>query len=239
MCVDTLSRLLNWAYDQGSEIEVNHAQRIERLVRTGKTRANIVWSDEERTKFIAEAGPAVSEAFQALYYSAAPVGDAGAWRSDQYDGRWLVFTPTKTEHSTEIEVHLPVYILPPFRALLDRCKARGHEFILTTETGRPWKRIYLSERFISERQRIFGDDFDRHAHDLRGTVSTKLVDAGCTDREVAAIAGHVTAEAVADRARSLSAYVKRTREQAINAYTKWYAADFAPKGEVVTLPRRV
>ncbi len=105
---------------------------------------------------------------------------------------------------------MPVYILPPFQELLDRCKARGHEFLLTTQTGRPWKRTYL--RFIDERHSICGMDFDKHAHDLRGTVSTKLVDAGCTDREVAAVTGHVTTEAAADRARSLSAYVKRTRE---------------------------
>lgn len=159
-------------------------------------------------------------------------------RYEQYDGRWLAFTPAKTARSTGIEVHLPVYILPPFQTLLDRCKARGHEFLLTTETGRPWKRTYLSERFIDERHRIFGPEFDKRAHDLRGTVSTKLVDAGCTDREVTAITGHVTAEAAADRARSLSAYVKRTREQAVNAYTKWFDAEPAPRGRVIWLHGR-
>lgn len=136
-------------------------------------------------------------------------------------------------------MHLPIYALPPFHKLLEQLKAKAEgEFILTTMTGLPWKRTYLTERFIAERERVFGADFDRHAHDLRGTVSTKLIDAGCTDREVSAITGHVTAEALHDRARSLSAYVKRTRLQAINAYTKWYNAEFAPRGEVVELPRR-
>jgi hypothetical protein len=102
-------------------------------------------------------------------------------------------------------------------------------------TGRPWVRTYLSERFIAERDRIFGPGFDRHAHDLRGTGSTRLIDAGCTDREVAAITGHLTPEAAGDRARSLSAYIKRTRQQAINAYEKWYAHEFVPMGEVVKL----
>jgi integrase len=239
VCLDTLSRMLNWAYDQGSEIEINHAQRVERLVSSGRTRADIIWADAEREKFIVEADSGIAASFEVLFYSGARVGDAGAWRWEQYDGQWLVFTPAKTARSTGIEVHLPVYALPPFHQLIERLKKRSKsDFILTTETGRPWKRTYLSERFIAERKRIFGDDFDRHAHDLRGTVSTKLIDAGCTDREVASITGHVTTEAVHDRARSLSAYVKRTRQQAINAYTKWYNAEFAPRGEVIELPRR-
>jgi integrase len=239
VCIETLSRVLNWAYDQGAEIEMNHALRIERLSPARRTRAEIVWSDEERATFIEKAELAVATAFQALFYSAARVGDAGAWRWENYDGKWPVFAPAKTSRSTGIEVHLPAYAMPPFHQLLEDLKAETKgEFILTTETGRPWVRTYLTERFIDERKRVFGANFDRHLHDLRGTTSTKLIDAGCTDREVSAITGHVTAEATADRARSLSSYVKRTRQQAINAYTKWYNAEFAARGEVIELPRR-
>jgi integrase len=236
LCVKTLSRLLNWAYDQGADIEANHAMRVERF-NAGENRADIIWTDEERAKFIAEAKPEVALAFQALFFSGARVGDAQSWRWSQYDGQWLTYTPQKTARSTKVQVHLPIHALPTFKRLLDSIERRG-DFILTTETGKPWAGTYLSHRLMDERTRIFGPGFDRHAHDLRGTLTTKLIDAGCTDREVAAITGHVSAEVAADRARSLSAYVKRTRAQAINAYSKWYASEFAPKGEVVTFPRR-
>jgi integrase len=229
--IDTLCLMLNWAYDQGAEIEVNHALRIGRLY--SGTRSEIVWTDDQRLTFWAEAEPAVARAHQALFYSAARIIDAAAWRPESYDGRWLVFTPQKTARRTKIEVHLPVYVLPPFQALLD---AGG--LPLLTKTGKPWTASSLSDQLASERRRIFGEALDLHSHDLRGTIATKLVDAGCNDREVSAITGHGTPEAAADRGRSLSIYVKRTREQAVNAYTKWWAAELAPRGEVVQFPER-
>jgi integrase len=235
-CLKALSRLLTWAYDHGFDIEVNHAQRVDRFC-SADSRANIIWTDSEREKFIAEAAPHMARAFDMLFYSAARVGDAQEWRWSQYDGRWLTYQPMKTARSTGVEVHLPVYALPPFQRLLDSMERKG-KHILLTETGRPWTKTYLSKRLYIERRRIFGPDLDRHTHDLRGTVTTKLIDAGCTDREVSAITGHVSTQVSTDRAQSLSAYVKRTRQQAINAYSKWYAAEFAPKGEVVAFPTR-
>jgi len=237
-CIDVLSRVLTWAYDRGEGIEVNHAQRIQRLVPRGKTRSEIVWTDEQIGKFVAEAKqPEVVNGFLALSYSLARVGDAEAWLWSQYDGQWLVFTPAKTRNSTGVEVHLPVYVLLPFKALLDGLP-RVSDHILTNETGKPWRHDYLGAAIRKEAKRIFGEDFDRHVHDLRGTGSTKLIDAGCTDREVGAITGHVTDKARADRARSLSTYIKRTRTQALNAYTKWRLAEFEPKGDnVVLFPR--
>ena len=238
VAIDTLSRLLNWSYDRGGAIEVNHALRIKHFIpNSGRNRAKIIWTDNERVKFLAETEAAVALAFQCLFFSGARVGDAGAWKWSQYDGQWLVFTPTKTRSSTGVEIHLPVFALPPFKMLLDSIPRRS-DHILTTANGKPWLRTYLTERFIDERNRIFGEGFNRHLHDLRGTIATKLVDAGCTDREVSAITGHVTAAALSDMARSMSSYVAATRKQAANAFSKWYAAEFAPKGDVVQLPRR-
>lgn len=227
VCIQTLCLLLNWAYDQGAEITVNHALRIKRLDSKVHPRSQIVWNDDQRLRFWTESEPAIAIAHKALFYSGARVGDVTQWQPSNYDGQWLAFVPQKTA-KLGIEVHLPAYIIPPFKALLDT----GLPFL--TKSGKPWRPNYLIQRLIEERHRIFGRELDLHSHDLRGTLATKLADASCPDREIQAVIGHTTR----DRGMTLPAYIRRTRQQTLNAYTRWWAYEFAPKGTVVELPRR-
>ena len=55
---------------------------------------------------------------------------------------------------------------------------------------------------------------DLHFHDLRGTLITWLLEAGCTEAEVGAISGHAFAKG------NIRSYSARTRTLAENAHRK-------------------
>ena len=60
--------------------------------------------------------------------------------------------------------------------------------ILTTKTGRPFKKRYFAE--LWERSTIDAGLSDLHFHDLRGTAITMLSEAGNTPQQIASVTGH-------------------------------------------------
>ena len=83
--------------------------------------------------------------------------------------------------------------------------------ILTTATGRPWKRRHFSDCWTQTMKKagIEGLTF----HDLRGTFVTRAAERDCTVQETAAITGQSLA--TVDRY-----YLARTPELARNAIAK-------------------
>lgn len=212
--VSVLRRVLGWAYLRDM-IDYNHADKIERLVPSTHSRADLVWTGDDEADFLTRASQPVAEAFQLALYTLARESDLIGLKWEQFDGRWLVYKPSKTAHSTAPTVHLPVYRLEPLRELvanLSRCT----DYLLTTEKAAPWKAANLSHQFTKYRALSRLSNPTLNWHDLRGTGITRLYMAGCTDAEVASISGHV----MGDRAQQRS-YVARTRELAEHAYDKW------------------
>lgn len=227
--ISTLSLVLGWAYRRG-HIAYNHATGIDRLAPASGTRADIIWTPDDEATFIEHAPPRLADAFLLALYTLAREADLCGLRWDQFDGRWLVYRPSKTAQSTGVVVHLPVYRLEPLRELvanLSRCT----DFMLTTAAGRPWTASNLSKRFNKARAEAGLAGADRTWHDIRGTGETQLYLAGCTDAEVASISGH----AMGDRAQQRS-YLARVRGLAEHAYDKWDRY-IRGGGEVVKLVR--
>lgn len=225
--VSTLSLVLGWAYRRG-HIAYNHATGIDRLAPPSSTRADIIWTPDDEAAFIENAPERLADAFLLALYTLAREADLCGLRWAQFDGRWLVYKPSKTAHSTAPTIHLPVYRLEPLKALLGRLP-RECAHILTAKSGIPWRPANLSHQFERRRAICLLSHSGLRWHDIRGTGITRLYNAGCTDAEVASISGHV----MGARAQQRS-YIARTRELAENAYAKWDRAMQAG-GQVIRL----
>lgn len=216
--MSVLSRLLSWAYDRGL-VDYNHGLRIGKLTPSGHSRREHVWTPEHEKIILAKAKPEIVRLYLFALYSAAREADLASMRRDAFDGKWLVFTPAKTRHSTKVAVALPVYALPPFAALMAELPQRT-EFLLTTDGRKQrWSATNIRARWRREMGKIGLGGEDLHFHDIRGTAASRMLAAGATEAEVAAVTGHAIGAA-----SKLRDYAQRSRALALGAYTKWARA---------------
>lgn len=216
--MNVLRRLLSWGYERGS-VEVNHAVKIAHLVPSAKSRRDYVWLPEHEAAFLAVATPEVANLFRFALYTGLRQADICAVRWSDFDGQWLVVKPSKTAHSTAVEIHFPVFALPPFAELVAGL-SRASEFMLTTDhAGQPWTTENVKKLW---RRTVTAADLaesELRFHDIRGTTVTRLFDAGGSEAEVASISGHAIGGGT-----MLRSYAARTRTLALNAYRKWWMA---------------
>lgn len=228
--LDTLKGLLAWAYER-NRISYNHALGIPHLAGSGKIRNDIVWTEDHEA--IAYVGfPAMmATALRFSLFTAMRQGDMCALKWESYKDGWISYQPSKTLGSTRIWVHLPVFALPPLLEIVEALPRRS-DHMLTSETGKPWIAGNLAVRYRAVKARTDLKNEDLHWHDLRGTTTTRLLEAGCTDAEVAAITGHSIGGG-----SKLGDYAARSKQLALNAYQKW-AAYLVEKPAVITLDNR-
>jgi len=231
-----LSLLLQFAYDRGM-VDVNHAARIKRLTGHG-TRKDIIMLPEQEAALLAAAGPHMQRAMRFSLLTGLRRGDMCDLRRDQYRDGWLHVIPSKTRKSTGAQVWLPVFLLPPLKELMDELLAlpdcAGRLLPWDGERGyRPLEPGNVDYAWRSLRDAVLGEDVDLHWHDLRGTLITRLYEAGCTDAEVSSISGHANKSST-----SLRDYQARTKKLAMAAYTKLASAMVEPTlNNVVALGR--
>ena len=99
------------------------------------------------------------------------------------------------------------------KATLDWLEKRS-TLILTTKTGRAFKKRYFADQW--ERTRKAAKIEDLHFHDIRGTTVTMLFQAGCNLGEIVSIAGHSLRRAQ----EILDKYLARTSTMADNAIAR-------------------
>lgn len=209
--MNVLRTLLSFGYEYAI-IEANHAHKIGKLTKDGRRRDKI-WTQAHIDGFLSVATAPVKRLFLFALYTAARQSDLCALRlGEHYDGRWLSFQPSKTLGSTGAWVHLPVFALDPLAALL----ANGDPL---TEKGKFWSPENIRREWRLTKARADMDDADLTFHDLRGTAVTQMLEAGCSDAEVAAITGHSLGAG-----SKLGDYAARTKTLALHAYQKWNAA---------------
>jgi integrase len=99
----------------------------------------------------------------------------------------LYWVRKKTEHSTAIELEVPVH--PDLCVIIDATPS-GHLTFLVTEFGKPFTAAGFGNWF---RDRC-NEAGLRHCtfHGLRKAASSRLAEAGATPHEIAAITGHAT-----------------------------------------------
>jgi integrase len=212
--IDTLKGLLSWAYER-NRISYNHAVGIPHLAPSGKIRNEHIWTEDHEAIVYAGFPPAMVTAFRFALFSAMRQADMCALKWESYKDGWISYQPSKTSGSSRIWVHLPVFALPPFHALVESLPRRS-EFMLLTETGKPLiaQTLAVRWRFLMAKTDLRGVDLTWH--DIRGTAATRLLEAGGTDAEVAAITGHSIGGG-----SKLGDYAARSKQLALNAYQKW------------------
>jgi integrase len=223
--ISVLKTLCSFAYERAM-IAADHARGIPRLSPDRPVRADCIWLPEHETAFLGVAPPDIRMLYLMALYTAARQMDVARLRWDQIHDGWLSFQPSKTKARTGVWVHLPLYAFPPLKALVDSCQRQG-DYILMTDSGVPWTPYNIKSRWLKTKAKA-GITDDLHFHDLRGTAVTRMLEAGCTDAEAAAITGHALI-----RGAAMSRYASRSKHLAVNAYTKWWAS--MQPGRVVSI----
>ncbi len=215
--IGALATVLAWAYERGM-IEVNHAREVKKLAPQGG-RADKVWTPDQLAALLANSPPDLSKLVRMALLTAARLGDLLALTWEQFDGRWIEYTPAKTAKTTGVIVRLPVYELPPLESLMRELGPSTGHMLRTEARGIPWTIPNFNAKWKAALAKAELLSADRHFHDLRGTAITNLLSAGATDAETASISGH----SVGGKSM-LRVYAARTDELAIGAYRKLNAA---------------
>jgi integrase len=217
--LDSLKGLLGWAYER-NRIAYNHAVGIPHLAKSGKRRNEIVWTEDHEAIVYASFPPELVEAFRFALFSAMRLSDLVALKASAYRDGWITYKQSKTG----AWVYLPVYALPPFQELVEGLDRSGD--LMLPDVG------CLRSRWRKALSRSPLKDEDLHWHDLRGTATTRLLEAHCTDAEVAAITGHSIGPGT-----KLGDYAARSKQLALHAYQKW-AAHMAERPQVIAFGNR-
>lgn len=198
-----LSSLLTWAARRNL-IDVNRARDIPRLSETD-TRAEIVLEAHDEPRVLAQAKPEFRQVIEAALLTGLRESDLCRLHHSMIgpDG-WLTITPLKTKR------HKIVVTLPP--SIVRRIHQGGEGFLLARPDGKPWTPKTIQHAWAAVRTACALPHL--HFHDLRGTLTERLFEAGCTDAEAAALTGKRIGKG------SLKAYVRRTRTLTLNALAK-------------------
>lgn len=214
MMTRILGVVLAWAYDSG-RLAINHAHRMRQLVEDRNPRSERIYTEADEVRLLAELPQELRQAFRLALFTGLRRGDLCALSPASIRNGWLVVVPQKTARAKGTPVHLPVYEFPPLNDLLREIPPDALRLLLRDD-GSPWQPGTLTTCWSRAMDRIGIDDM--HFHDVRGTLATRLISAGCTEAERGAIMGHALA------AGSGAAYTARVRDLSINAYRKLWAS---------------
>jgi integrase len=229
-------RVLSFAYDRG-KISFNHGHRMKYLAPTG-TRRGISFDTNQQAAVLAAMDADFALAFRLALYTGIRVGDLCRLKWTDLDPQgWLYVNPSKTRKSTNVELWLPTFALPPLAEALASAPRRNPEiltYICRSDKApgaiKTWQPYEVARRWIGVRSKIGMSHL--HWHDLRGTCIQALANCGCTEDEQAAISGH----SLGGGRSQLGNYKTVTRQLAERAYRKWAAA-LEPESKIVAFPR--
>lgn len=211
--------VFNFAVDRGWLMD-NPAAGMRPLSKhfgKGHSRADKIWTFEQLRALRAAAPDWVRDVIDVATWTGLRECDIIHLTSERFADGWLRTRPSKTLCSTGVVVELPYYLLPPLAETFNRILAypwRADAPILRNRIGSKWNDRELRRWFAKAKQVAGFGPLDLHFHDLRGTLITWLLEAGCTEAEVGAISGHALARG------NIRSYSARSRTLAENAYTK-------------------
>ncbi|WP_182086947.1 tyrosine-type recombinase/integrase [Aureimonas sp. ME7] len=215
--VTILARVLSWATKDG-DLKANVLDSFDRAY--SSDRSEMIWLPEHVDAFMEKATPEMKLGLVLALHTGQRQGDLLALKWDAYDGTHIRLRQGKTRRFVTVKATAAL------KATLDDLP-RSSTLILTTKTGRQFKKRYFAEKW--EETCTAAKIADLHFHDIRGTTVTMLFQAGCNLGEIVAVTGHSLrrAQEILDR------YLARTSTMADNAIAKFEAvldADFAKQG---------
>src|SRR5262249_10461285 len=185
MCVVSISVLWKFAIEF-CQLPLGHnpAHGVARVHTEKKSRQP--WPDDVVTKMLALDDPVLRLAVSLLLYTGQREGDVIRMKWDDIrdcdGGREICVVQEKTGTKVWVPLHREL------RALLNQTP-RSTDFILINSWGRPYAssatlydKIKTSLKRIGERKHV--------PHGLRATAAVRLIEAGCSEDQAAAITGH-------------------------------------------------
>lgn len=182
--VTILARVLAWAAADGP-LKVNVLDKFDRAYHGD--RSDKIWLPEHVDAFMEVAEPEMRLALVLALHTGQRQGDILRMAWSNYDGEAITIRQGK---ANRLGREAPAVRIPCTKALketLDRLEKRS-PLILTTKTGRAFKKRYFAEQW-EQASRAAGIT-DLHFHDIRGTTVTMLFQAGCNVAQIAAVTGH-------------------------------------------------
>jgi integrase len=217
--LSAISAMLTWSTDRG-QVVANYLRGFKRLYHAN--RSEIIWLPEHIAAFMRVASLEMQRALIIGLHTGQREGDLLRLAWSSYDGVRIRLRQGKARRGGVPGPLVEIPCTVALRRMLDAME-RTAALILTTKTGRAFKKRYFARRWDEamaaaglQQVQIPGMEtpVDLHFHDLRGTAVTLLSEAGCTPQQVATITGH----SLKTVHRILERYLARTRglaEQAI------------------------
>lgn len=218
--LSAISAMLTWARENG-RISANHLSGFRRLY--SSNRADKIWLPEHVEAFMRVAPIEMQRALIIALHTGQRQGDILRLAWTNYDGAALTLRQGKSRRGGKPGPIVTVPCTAALRRMLDGLP-RSAAVILTTKTGRPWKKRYFAREWEAATEAAGITDL--HFHDLRGTAITMLAEAGSQVPQIAAITGH----SLKTVTTILETYLSRTRalaEQAIFAFENAPRTKFA------------
>jgi integrase len=182
--LSAISAMLTWAADRG-KITTNHLKGFKRLYSVD--RSENIWLPEHIDAFMKVAPIEMQRALILALHSGQRQGDLLRLPWSAYDGTTITLRQGKATRKGVKAPPITIRCTATLRRMLDSMP-RSSLVILTTKTGRPFKKRYFAE--LWERATIDAGLSDLHFHDLRGTAITMLSEAGTTPQQIVAVTGH-------------------------------------------------
>jgi integrase len=180
MMIAVVKRLLDYAVDRPRQygLEYNHAIGIKKIADNHPYEP---WPEALVDAFRARAYPELVLAMELGLGTGQRCGDCLAMLWSAYDGEKIAVKQQKT--GTKLKVRATAEL----KVALDAAPRKA-AVILTSKTGRPWR----ADHFRPELARAVADlGFPGYSyHGLRKLAGKRLADAGCTEKQIAAVLGH-------------------------------------------------
>jgi integrase len=206
--VSALARVGSWLFDRG-EIDRNVLDHVTRVYHSD--RADKLWLPGHVEAFMRVAAPEMKAALMLGMHTGQRQGDLRKLPWSAYDGERITLTQSKSRGKTIVSIRCTRAL----RTMLDlMAEEKRGPLILTSPSGRAWKKRYFNEHW--NRAAKAAGIADLHFHDLRGTAITMLAEAGCTVPEIAAVTGHSLKHVT----HILEVYLSRTKALADAAIFK-------------------
>jgi len=219
--LQVLSRIFNWGKSRGFH-GGNPAEGVERVRRPRDSKTvNRRWTDAEFETVLTNAKGSLRLGIALGGYLGFRLGDVLSLQWSAYQDGAFEIRQRKTGESLWVPVHNNLKLL-----LANEIEHRNSTLLVATGNGRPYKiqgfqsMFFRLIRSLTKQQLIQpGLSF----HGLRHTVGTKLAEAGCDARTIAAMLGHSTTHMAehysrnADRKELVRDAVHRLEQRARNA----------------------
>lgn len=192
-CVGMLHTVLRWGKQRGMWRGENPASDMPKLHRVN--RADLIW-EARHWEAVKDAPGYIRRVLVLGSLTGLRVSDLLALTWEHLHPGYISLLTGKSRHRTEA-------IIPLYPELARFFTGPGMGVVLRNSRGRPW----TADGWQSSWGKVQPAGFDRHLHDLRGTFATRLMAAGFSDVEIAAVMGWGAERIAAIRSR----YVDRGR----------------------------